>query len=44
MRTVTHTPLDTPDLVEGGKLVELARALNGLIRAMDAEVAQAGWA
>ena len=44
MRTVTHTPRDTPDLVEGGKLVEVARAMNGLIRAIDAAVAQAGWA
>jgi aminopeptidase YwaD len=34
MMTVTHTPLDTPQLIEGAKLVEVARALNRLIRSM----------
>jgi len=32
MRTVTHTPLDTPELVDPAKLVEVAQALNSLIR------------
>jgi aminopeptidase YwaD len=31
MRTVTHTALDRPEVVEGQKLVELARALDSLI-------------
>jgi aminopeptidase YwaD len=33
MRTVTHTADDTPDLVDCTKLVELAEALNVLVRA-----------
>ena len=32
MATVTHTPRDTPEIVECGKLVEIARALNDFIR------------
>ena len=32
MQTVTHTALDTPERVDTGKLVELAQALNDLIR------------
>lgn len=34
MRTVTHTDLDTPDLIDPGKLVEVAQALNSLIRSI----------
>ncbi len=34
MRTVTHTPLDLPHLVDPGRLVELARALDTLIRSL----------
>ncbi|MFC1983126.1 M28 family metallopeptidase [Chloroflexota bacterium] len=33
MSTVTHTPRDTPEIVECGKLVEIARALNAFIQA-----------
>jgi len=32
MRTVTHTRRDTPELVDPARLVELARALEALIR------------
>ena len=32
MQTLTHTALDTPERVDTGKLVELAQALNALIR------------
>lgn len=32
MRTVTHTSLDTPDIIDCGKLVEVSRALNALVR------------
>jgi aminopeptidase YwaD len=32
MRTVTHTALDRPEIVDGRKLVEVARALEELIR------------
>jgi len=32
MATVTHTPKDTPDLVDCGKLVEIASALGGFIQ------------
>ena len=32
MATVTHTPRDTPEIVEYGKLVEIAKALNDFIR------------
>jgi aminopeptidase YwaD len=32
MKTVTHTERDTPDLIDCAKLVELARALEALIR------------
>jgi aminopeptidase YwaD len=31
MATVTHTPQDTPELIEPAKLVEVARALNRFI-------------
>jgi aminopeptidase YwaD len=31
MSTITHTPKDTPDLVDFGKLIELANALKSLI-------------
>jgi aminopeptidase YwaD len=34
MKTVTHTPLDTPQLVAPAKLVEVARALDRLIRSL----------
>ncbi len=34
MQTVTHTPLDTPELVSPKKLVELARALDRLVRSV----------
>ena len=34
MRTVTHTGTDTPDLINCHKLVEIARALNELVRAL----------
>ncbi len=33
MATVTHTPADTPELIDRSRLAELARALNALIRA-----------
>jgi len=33
-RTVTHTRHDTPDLVDAKKLVELARALDAMVRSM----------
>lgn len=32
MRTITHTALDTPAIVDTNKLVELAAALNALVR------------
>lgn len=34
MRTVTHTAADTPDIIDGRKLVELAQSLNALVRAL----------
>jgi hypothetical protein len=34
MMTLTHTALDTPERVDHQKLIELAGALNNLIRAM----------
>ena len=34
MRTVTHTSRDAPELVDEAKLVEVARALEGLVRAL----------
>ncbi len=34
MRTVHHTSSDTPDIVECERLVELASALDGLVRAL----------
>lgn len=34
MRTVTHTSRDTPDLIDETKLVEVARALKALVRAL----------
>jgi aminopeptidase YwaD len=34
MRTVTHTAADTPDIVEARRLVEVAEALNALVRAL----------
>jgi aminopeptidase YwaD len=34
MRTVTHTPQDKPGLIDGRKLFEVARALDGLVRSM----------
>jgi aminopeptidase YwaD len=34
MRTVTHTAADTPDLVDSRKLVEVAAALNDLVRSL----------
>lgn len=34
MRTVTHTASDTPDLVDGRKLVEVAASLNALVRSL----------
>jgi aminopeptidase YwaD len=34
MRTVTHTAADTPDLIDTRKLVEVAAALNALVRAL----------
>jgi aminopeptidase YwaD len=33
MKTVTHTAADTPELIDSRKLVEVAAALNGLVRA-----------
>lgn len=32
MRTITHTPSDSPDIIDCQKLVELAASLNALIR------------
>jgi aminopeptidase YwaD len=32
MKTVTHTSLDTPDLIDCTRLVELAAALDALVR------------
>jgi hypothetical protein len=34
MKTVTHTARDTPDLLDYGKLVEVAQSLNALARAL----------
>ena len=34
MRTVTHTPLDTPDIIDPHKLVEVAQSLDALIRSL----------
>jgi aminopeptidase YwaD len=34
MRTVTHTALDMPDLVDSAKLVKVAAALNALVRSL----------
>ncbi len=34
MRTVTHTSRDTPDLIDEAKLVEVARALEALVRVL----------
>ncbi|HSG15709.1 MAG TPA: M28 family peptidase [Anaerolineae bacterium] len=34
MRTVTHTALDTPDLVDSAKLVEVAASLNALVKSV----------
>ena len=34
MKTVTHTPLDTPDLIDCHKLAEVAEALTALARAL----------
>jgi hypothetical protein len=31
MATVTHSPKDTPDIIDCGKLVELAHALHSFI-------------
>ncbi len=33
-RTVTHTSLDTPELIDGEKLVEVARGLHALVRSL----------
>jgi hypothetical protein len=34
MKTVTHTSLDIAELVNPGKLVEVAQALDSLVRAI----------
>jgi aminopeptidase YwaD len=34
MRTVTHTSLDTPDIIDSNKLVGLAVSLNALVRSL----------
>ncbi len=34
MRTVTHTSLDTPDIIDCQKLVEIAESLNALVRSL----------
>ncbi len=34
MRTVTHTPSDTPDIIDYYKLVEVAESLNALVRSL----------
>ncbi len=34
MKTVTHTSADTPDLIDGHKLVEIAMALNDVVRTL----------
>ncbi len=34
MRTVTHTPSDTPDIIDCSKLVEPADSLNVLVRSL----------
>ena len=34
MRTVTHTSLDTPDIIDPHKLVEVAQSLNALVRSL----------
>ncbi len=34
MKTVTHTSLDTPDLIDCRKLVEVAESLNALVRSL----------
>ena len=34
MRTVTHTPADTPEIIDYYKLVEVAESLNALVRSL----------
>jgi len=34
MKTVTHTAADTPELIDSGKLVDVAAALNDLVRSL----------
>jgi aminopeptidase YwaD len=34
MRTVTHTSADTPDIIDARKLIDVAEALNALVRAL----------
>ena len=34
MKTVTHTSLDTPDLIDCYKLVEVAESLNAFVRSI----------
>jgi aminopeptidase YwaD len=36
MRTVTHTPADTPDIIDCSKLVEVAASLSALVRSLSA--------
>jgi aminopeptidase YwaD len=34
MRTVTHTSVDTPDIIDCNKLIEVAKSLNALVRSL----------
>jgi hypothetical protein len=34
MATVTHTPMDRPELIEGQRLVQVAHALDALVRSL----------
>lgn len=38
MTDIVHTDKDTPDIVDAGKLVALAQALNDLIRRLDKQI------
>jgi hypothetical protein len=35
MATIAHTPKDTPDMVDGEKLVETAYALHDLVKSFE---------
>lgn len=37
MATITHSPKDTPDIVDCGKLVEVANSLNELVKSIESQ-------